>query len=50
VTTVLIVLAVWFAASIIVGLLAARFIAVCSDDDFAAFLANPRDDDERTLR
>jgi hypothetical protein len=48
-TTVLIVLAVWFATSIVVGLLAARFISVCSDDDFAAFLANPRDDD-RTLR
>ena len=44
------ILAVWFAVSIIVGLIAARFISVCSDDDFAAYLANPRDDDERTLR
>jgi len=41
-STLLLVLVVWFAASIVVGFTAARFIAVAQDDDFARWLANPK--------
>lgn len=45
-STVLTILAVWFLASIVVGLTAARFIAAGQSGDLSHYLANPKDDDQ----
>ena len=45
--TLLAILLLWFLASIVVGFAAAQFIAAGErHDDFARFLANPKDDDQ----
>jgi hypothetical protein len=45
-TTVLTILTVWFLASIVIGLVAGRFIAAGQSGDLSRYLANPKDDDQ----
>lgn len=45
-STLLIVLAVWFLASIPFGIFMGRFIAAGQSGDLSRYLANPKDDEQ----